>query len=150
MNTDRWHHRVFQSAPDLIPALLPGGADVSVGLGLDPTEPGDRLYRFEALEQKEVSHRLDGVLWPRACTGVAACGSAEFRVVLPEVQMQPDAGFQARLAAQSLRFVKRHPQVEHLEVVVITPHRRLTLGPVRPPGFCSWSWGRCTGSVWRI
>ncbi len=133
MNTDRWYYRVFQSAPDLIRALLPGGADVSVGLGLDPAEPGDRLYRFEALEQKEVSHRYDGVLWPRDGTGVAARGSAEFPVVLLEVQMQPDPGFQARLAAQSLRFVQRHPQVQHLEVVVITPHRRLTLGSGCPP-----------------
>lgn len=57
MNTDRWYYRVFQSAPDLIRALLPGG-----NLGLDPAECGDRLYRFSAPELKELSHRLDGVL----------------------------------------------------------------------------------------
>jgi predicted transposase YdaD len=133
VNTDRWFYRVFQSAPDLIRAFLPGVAAASAGLGLDPSEPGDRLYRFEALEQKEVSHRHDGVLWPRECTGVAEVGSAAFPVVLLEVQMQPDPRFQARLAAQSLRFVQRHARVEHLEVVVITPHRRLTLGSNRPP-----------------
>jgi len=133
VNTDRWCYRVFQSAPDLIRGLLPGAAAASGGLGLDPSEPGDRLYRFEALEQKEVSHRHDGVLWPRAGTGVAETGSEAYPVVLLEVQMQPDPAFQARLAAQSLRFVQRHPKVEQLEVVVITPHRRLTLGPVRPP-----------------
>ncbi len=65
MNTDRWYYRVFQSAPD-------------------------RLYRFEALEIKELSHRLDGVLWPRQSTGCAETGSPEFPVVLLEVQMHPD------------------------------------------------------------
>jgi predicted transposase YdaD len=66
LNTDRWYYRVFQSAPVLIRALL----------------PGDSLYRFEALERKELSHRLDGVLWPRESTGCAETGSAEFPVVL--------------------------------------------------------------------
>lgn len=66
MNTDRWYYRVFQSAPDLIRWLLPGSeAGLSKEVGLDPGAPGDRHYRFEALEIKELSHRLDGVLWPR-------------------------------------------------------------------------------------
>ena len=65
MNTDRWYYRVFQSAPDLIRALLPGLDGAAPALGLDPDAPGDRLYRFKALEIKELSHRLDGVLWPR-------------------------------------------------------------------------------------
>ena len=63
--TDRWYYRVFQSAPDLIRSLLPGSAAAANALGLDPGAPGDRLYRFQALEIKELSHRLDGVLWPR-------------------------------------------------------------------------------------
>lgn len=137
MQTDRWYFRVFQSAPDLIRALLPGAPLTPPNMGLDPSEPGDRLYRFEALEQKEVSHRHDGVLWPRETTGCSETGSPEFPVVLLEVQMQSDPGFQARLAAQSHRFVQRHPQVEHLEVVVITPHRRLRSGPVQPPRLLS-------------
>ena len=97
MNTDRWYFRVFQSAPDLIRSLLPGAATTAKGLGLDPAEPGDRLYRFEALELKELSHRLDGVLWPRERTGCAETGSPEFPVVLLEVQMHPDQGFHHRL-----------------------------------------------------
>jgi hypothetical protein len=36
-------------------------------------------------------------------------------VVLLEVQMHPDPGFHHRLAAQSSRFLQKHPQVEHLE-----------------------------------
>jgi predicted transposase YdaD len=134
VNTDRWYYRVFQSAPDLIRALLPGSeAGLSSELGLDPDVPGDQLYRFEALELKELSHRLDGVLWPRQTTGCAETGSPEFPVVLLEVQMHPDSGFQHRLAAQSCRFLQKHPQVEHLEVVVITPHKRMSLGPTKLP-----------------
>jgi predicted transposase YdaD len=134
LNTDRWYYRVFQSAPDLIRSLLPGSdAAAKNELGLDPATPCDRLYRFEALEIKELSHRLDGVLWPRETTGCAETGSPEFPVVLLEVQMHPDPGFRHRLAAQTCRFLQKHPQVQHLEVVVITPHQRMSLGPTKLP-----------------
>ena len=133
MNTDRWYYRVFQGAPDLIRSLLPNRSDSAIGLGLNPDEPGDRHYRYEALELKELSHRLDGVLWPREITGCAETGSPEFPVVLLEVQMHPDPNFHGRLSAQSLRFVQRHPKLQHLEVVVITPHQRLRLGAANPP-----------------
>ncbi len=131
MNTDRWYYRVFQSAPDLIRSLLPGSAAAANALGLDPGAPGDRLYRFEALEIKDLSHRLDGVLWPRDSTGCAETGSPEFPVVLLEVQMHPDPGFHHRLAAQTYRFLQQQPQVEHWAVLVITPHGRLKLGPTQ-------------------
>ena len=131
MNTDRWYYRVFQSAPDLIRSLLPGSAAGANTLGHDPDAPGDQLYRFQALEIKELSHRLDGVLWPRETTGCAETGSPEFPVVLLEVQMHPDPGFHHRLAAQTYRFLQQHPQVEHWAVLVITPHNRLKLGPTQ-------------------
>ena len=73
------------------------------------------------------------MLWPRESTGCVEIGSAEFPVVLLEVQMHPDPGFPHRLSAQTFRFLQRHPQVEHLDVVVITPHQRHRLGPARPP-----------------
>ena len=133
VNTDRWYYCVFQSAPDLVRSLLPGSDTGAETLGLDPTAPGDRHYRFEALEIKELSHRLDGVLWPRGSTGCAETGSPEFPVVLLEVQMHPDPGFRHRLAAQSCRFLQKHPQVERLEVVVIMPHKRISLGPTKLP-----------------
>jgi len=129
LNTDRWYYRVFQSAPDLIRALLPGSAATGNTLSLDPSAPGDSLYRFEALELKELSHRLDGVLWPRPTTGCADTGSPDFPVVLLEVQMHPDPGFHHRLAAQTYRFLQQHSRVEHWVVLVITPHNRLNLGP---------------------
>ena len=113
MNTDRWYYRVFQSAPDLIRELLPGSAAGANTLGHDPAAPGDQLYRFEALEIKELSHRLDGVLWPRQSTGCAETGSPEFPMVLLEVQMHPDSGFHHRLAAQTYRFLQQQSQVEH-------------------------------------
>ncbi|MFM7648332.1 MAG: DUF2887 domain-containing protein [Cyanobium sp.] len=113
MNTDRWYYRVFQSAPDLIRSLLPGSDAAANELSLDPAAPGDRHYRFQALELKKLSHRLDGVLWPRESTGCAETGSPEFPVVLLEEQMHPDPGFRHRLAAQSSRFLQKHPHVEH-------------------------------------
>ena len=132
MKTDRWYYRVFQSAPDLIRSLLPGSAAANANaLSLDPDTPGDQLYRFEALEIKELSHRLDGVLWPRESTGCAETGSPEFPIVLLEVQMHPDSGFHHRLAAQTYRFLQQHPRVEHWAVLVITPHNRLKLGPTK-------------------
>ena len=139
---------MFQSAPDLIRALLPGSEGATTDLGVDPAEPGDRLYRFEALELKELSHRLDGVLWPRESTGCAETGSPEFPVVLLEVQMHPDPGFQHRLAAQSYRFLQKHPRVAHFELVVITPHQRHKLGPTRLPRQLQVFLARCTGSAW--
>lgn len=47
--------------------------------------------------------------------------------------MHPDPGFRHRLAAQSSRFLQKHPHVEHLEVVVITPHKHMSLGPTKLP-----------------
>jgi predicted transposase YdaD len=132
LNTDRWYYRVFQSAPDLIRALLPGSSADATAPSLDPGDPGDRLYRFAALEIKELSHRLDGVLWPRETTGCAETGSPELPVVLLEVQMHPDPGFHHRLAAQTYRFLQQQSQVEHWTVLVITPHNRLNLGPTQP------------------
>jgi hypothetical protein len=46
VNTDRWYYRVFQSAPDLIRSLLPGSDTGANALSLDPSAPGDQLYRY--------------------------------------------------------------------------------------------------------
>ena len=47
--------------------------------------------------------------------------------------MQGKAGFKHRLGAQSFRFLQLYPQVQHLAVVVVVPHRRLNLGPAQLP-----------------
>jgi predicted transposase YdaD len=69
------------------------------------------------------------------CSGrmLAAAGTPEQPVVLLEVQMHSKQGFRHRLWAQTARFVQLHPQVQHLAVVVVVPHRRLKLGPARLP-----------------
>ncbi len=98
----------------------------------EKASPTQKPCGYEALEIKELSHRLDGVLWPRPTTGCAETGSPEFPVVLLEVQMHPDSGFHYRLAAQTYRFLQQQPQVEHWSVLVIKPHGRLNLGPTQP------------------
>ena len=131
MKTDHWFYGLFQSAPDLIALLLPaaGAAGASAVPSLGPDSPGDALYRFEAPELKAANHRLDGAFWPRS----AETGTPEQPVVLLEVQMHGKAGFKHRLGAQSFRFLQLHPQVQHLAVVVVVPHRRLNLGPAQLP-----------------
>ena len=127
MKTDHWFYGLFQSAPDLITLLLPQGSSAAAALG--PDAPGDALYRFEAPELKAANHRLDGVFWPRS----GEVGTPERPVVLLEVQMHAKPGFKHRLFAQSARFLQLHPEVLHLAVVVLVPHRRLRLGPDQLP-----------------
>jgi predicted transposase YdaD len=131
LKTDHWFYGLFQSAPDLIALLLPAAeaAGASAVPSLGPNSPGDELYRFEAPELKAASHRLDGAFWPRS----AETGTPEKPVVLLEVQMHAKPGFKHRLWAQTARFVQLHPQVQHLAVVVVVPHRRLNLGPAQLP-----------------
>ena len=131
---------MFQSAPDLIRALLPGSSADATPPSLDPATlaigstatASQKPCGYAALEIKELSHRLDVILWPRESTGCGETGSPELPVVLLEVQMHPDPGFHHRLAAQTYRFLQQHPQVEHWAVLVITPHNRLNLGPTQP------------------
>ena len=123
LKTDHWFYGLFQSAPDLIALLLPQGSTAPPSLG--PDSPGDALYRFDAPELKATNHRLDGAFWPKS----GEAGTPEQPVVLLEVQMHSKPGFKHRLGAQSFRFLQLHPQVLHLAVVVVVPHRRLKLGP---------------------
>ncbi len=127
MKTDHWFYGLFQSAPGLITLLLPHGPSAAPSLG--PDAPGDALYRFEAPELKAANHRLDGALWPRCNER----GTTEQPVVLLEVQMHAKAEFKHRLWAQTARFAQLHPQVQHLEVIVLVPHQRLHLGPAALP-----------------
>jgi len=126
LNTDRWYYRVFQSAPDLIRALLPGSEAAKNELSIDAAAPGDRLYRFEALEIKELTHRLDGVLWPQR--GLA--DTAWHPVVKLELQMQRDTRFKHRLGVQTLRFLQLHPKVRHLSPARLPRQLQLVLDEV--------------------
>jgi len=127
LKTDHWFYGLFQSAPDLIALLLPQGSSALPALG--PDSPGDAFYRFEAPELKAANHRLDGAFWPRS----GDKGTPDRPVVLLEVQMHAKAGFKHRVFAQTARFLQLNPQVLHLAVVVVVPHRRLKLGPALLP-----------------
>ena len=131
MKTDHWFYGLFQSAPDLITLLVPatGAVGASAVPSLAPDSPGNVLYRFDAPKLKAANHRLDGAFWPRS----ADTGTPKQPVVLLEVQMHAKPGFKHRLGAQSFRFLQLHPQVQHLAVVVVVPHRRLKLGPAQLP-----------------
>ena len=131
MKTDHWFYVLFQNAPYLITLLLPaaGAACASAVTSLGPDFPGDALYRFDAPELKAANHHLDGAFWPRS----AEAGTQEQPVVLLEVQMHAKPGFKHRLFAQTARFLQMHPQVLHLAVVVVVPHRRIKLGPDQLP-----------------
>ena len=108
------------------------------GCGGPPGEErAESEEEFWALKDVSFQIRLAGVLWPRERTGCAETGSPEFPVVLLEVQMHPDLGFHHRLAAQTFRFLQRHPQVERLEILP-SHHDRLERSSLR-----------CTGSPWR-
>ncbi len=137
MKSDHWFYRVFQALPDLIRWLPANDADSGSGFadqglaaaGQGMLEAGeDSLYRFSAPELKALSHRLDGLLWPRD----SASGSEALPVVILEVQMHPNPVFHHRLAAETFRFLQQQPQVRHLRVVVLLAHGRLNLGPMQP------------------
>jgi len=137
LKSDHWFYRVFQALPDLIRWLPANDADsgsrfadqglAAAGQGM--LEAGeDSVYRFSAPELKALSHRLDGLLWPRD----SASGSEALPVVILEVQMHPNPVFHHRLAAETFRFLQQQPQVRHLRVVVLLAHGRLNLGPMQP------------------
>jgi predicted transposase YdaD len=137
LKSDHWFYRVFQALPDLIRWLPANDADSGSGFadqGLAAANQGlleageDSLYRFSAPELKALSHRLDGLLWPRD----SASGSEALPVVILEVQMHPNPVFHHRLAAETFRFLQQQPQVRHLRVVVLLAHGRLNLGPMQP------------------
>lgn len=137
MKSDHWFYRVFQALPDLIRWLPATDADSGSGFadqGLAAAGQGlleageDSIYRFSAPELKALSHRLDGLLWPRD----SASGSEALPVVILEVQMHPNPVFHHRLAAETFRFLQQQPQVRHLRVVVLLAHGRLNLGPMQP------------------
>ncbi len=119
MKSDHWFHDLFKAMPDLVRHLLPE---------LAADRPAASAYTFRPLVLKKQAHSPDGVLWPREHPG----GSDAWPVVLLEVQMHPDRGFQRRLGAETFRLVQQQEQIEHLRVVVLLAHRRLGLGSRGP------------------
>ena len=114
---------MFRALPDLVCRLLPGLA------GSEPSPiDTETAYNFRAVALKKVAHHPDGVLWPRQHPG----GNEALPVVLLEVQMHSDRRFHRRLAAETFRLLQQHEEVEHLQVLVLLAHRRLSLGSTQP------------------
>ena len=121
--SDHWYSEVFRALPDLVCRLLPGLA------GSEPSPiDTETAYNFRAVALKKVAHHPDGVLWPRQHPG----GNEVLPVVLLEVQMHSDRRFHRRLAAETFRLLQQHEEVEHLQVLVLLAHRRLSLGSTQP------------------
>jgi predicted transposase/invertase (TIGR01784 family) len=87
MKRDTIFYRIFQQSPTLLLDLL-------------PSPPADSLgYRFESIEVKETSFRIDGVLKPSNPRGL---------IVFSEVQMQPIDDLYERLFSEIATYTYRH------------------------------------------
>ena len=121
--SNHWYSEVFRALPDLVCWLLPGHA--GAGRGAVHTETA---YAFRPITLKKVAHHPDGVLWPRHHPG----GIEQHLVVILEVPMHADRGFHRRLAAETFRLLQQHPEVEHLQVLVLLARQGLALGSSEP------------------
>ena len=144
MPSDHWYSEVFRALPDLVCHLLPGLAASAGDTAIPANATADSLpssssqleteaepettYIFRPVALKKVAHHPDGVLWPRQHPG----GSTALPVVILEVQMHPDRRFHRRLGAETFRLLQQHEEIEHLQVLVLLAHRRLTLGTREP------------------
>jgi predicted transposase YdaD len=150
--SDHWYSEVFRALPDLVCHLLPGLAASAGDTAIPANATADSLpssstrssssphtepetkaepettYIFRPVALKKVAHHPDGVLWPRQHPG----GSTALPVVILEVQMHPDRRFHRRLGAETFRLLQQHEEIEHLQVLVLLAHRRLTLGTREP------------------
>jgi predicted transposase/invertase (TIGR01784 family) len=79
MRRDTIFYRIFQRNPTLLFDLLP------------TAPPNPEGYTFDAIEVKETSFRIDGVLIPPDSTGM---------FLFSEVQMQPDPTLYERLCSE--------------------------------------------------
>jgi predicted transposase YdaD len=127
LQSDHWYSEVFRALPDLVCQLLPGLAATGAA-NTDTETETETAYAFRPITLKKVTHHPDGVLWPRQHPG----GSEQRPVVILEVQMHADRRFHRRLAAETFRLLQQHEEVEHLQVLVLLAHRRLSLGSTQP------------------
>ena len=101
MKRDSIFYRIFQQFPDLLFDLLPNPPRMTQG------------YRFESIEVKETSFRIDGVLSPPDNRGT---------VFFSEVQMQPDSKLYERMFSEIGIYTYRHTeQFETWQAIAIYP-----------------------------
>lgn len=98
MKTDGLFYLLFQSAPGILLELIgkPYGSD----------------YEYQSVEVKEVAFRFDGVMRP-------VVESAERPTIFVEVQFQFDEYFYHRFFAEIFLFLRKNPDVEHWQAVVL-------------------------------
>ncbi|MFN9547001.1 MAG: DUF2887 domain-containing protein [Cyanobacteriota bacterium] len=107
--SDKLFYWLFHNHPDRILALQ---RDL-------PAEV--RGWRFSAPVIKEREHHLDGLFQPPA-------DQLDLPTVLLKAQATSDPKVLRRLYAQSVLLLEQESAIEHWRMVVICPHRRLTLG----------------------
>ena len=102
MKTDSLFYLLFQSAPGILLELL--------------GKPYSSDYEYQAVEVKEVAFRFDGVMRP-------AIESAEQPTIFVEVQFQLDEYFYHRFFAEIFLFLRKNPDVEHWQAIVLFEKR---------------------------
>ena len=107
--SDKLFYWLFQQHPDRILELLP---ELAAGGG---------GYRFSAPVLKERERRLDGLLQ-------APEEQPQRPALILEAQMQPNSRFLRRLYVESAMLIEQEEQIEHWQVVVLCPNRRLNFG----------------------
>ena len=107
--SDKLFYWLFQQHPDRILELLP---ELAAGGG---------GYRFSAPVLKERERRLDGLFQ-------APDEQPQRPALILEAQMQPNSRFLRRLYVESAMLIEQEEQIEHWQVVVLCPNRRLNFG----------------------
>jgi predicted transposase/invertase (TIGR01784 family) len=113
MKRDTIFYRIFQQSPTLLLDLLPTPLPNSEG------------YRFESIEVKETSFRIDGVLIPPNDRGT---------VVFSEIQMQPDLKLYERMFSEIGIYTYRHTeQFDDWQAIALYPTRSIEQPTTKVP-----------------
>ena len=109
MKTDTIFYRLFQTFPQIFFELI----------NLSPTLAQN--YRFDSVEIKQLSFRIDGVFLPLR-------PDAPF--YFAEVQFQPDPEFYSRFITESLLYLNQSDLSNNWLGVAIFPNRRIDNSPI--------------------
>jgi len=108
MKTDTIFYRLFQTFPQTLFELLQISPQFA------------QNYRFDSVEVKQLSFRLDGVFLPTV---------TDAPIYFVEVQFQPDNTFFARLLSEIFLYLYRSDLDSDWRGVVIFPNRRVDNSP---------------------
>ena len=113
MKRDTLFYRIFQQSPTLLLDLLP------------TPPPNTEGYRFESIEVKETSFRIDGVLIPPNDRGT---------VVFSEIQMQPDLKLYERMFSEIGIYTYRNTeQFDDWQAIALYPTRSIEQPTTKVP-----------------